>query len=238
MKKIILLLFFVSNTVLFAQYRTGEELLAVMHKKYYHNYCKTVQFEQKTIRYKNDIVTNNDVVIDTAYWYEWISYPDKFRIDIGAKFGGNGVIFKNDSAYSYKKHKLVKTRADKNDLLLLLGGMYFREFDDVKTRLKKSGYDLGKIKIYTLNNINCFVIGAEGSYQIWVDKKDLKIIGLKTKLTETDWLEIRFDAFQKSCKGFNETKVTAKKNGKLEQVEEYQNIKTEIIIPDSIFNKK
>jgi hypothetical protein len=232
MKKIILLLLFISNTVLFAQYKTGEELLAAMHKKYYQNYCKTVQFEQKTIRYKDDVVT------DTAYWYEWISYPDKFRIDIGTKFGGNGVIFKNDSVYNYKKHKLVKTRADKNDLLLLLGGMYFRKFDDVKTRLKNLGYDLSKIKTDTLNNVNCFVIGAEGSYQIFIDKKDLKVVGLKTKLTETDWLEIQFDAFQKSCKGFNETKVTAKKNGKLEQVEEYQNIKTEIIIPDSIFNKK
>jgi hypothetical protein len=232
MKKIILLLLFASNAALFAQYKTGEELLAAMHKKYYQNYCKTVQFEQKTIRYKDGMVT------DTAYWYEWINYPDKFRIDIGVKFGGNGVIFKNDSAYSYKKHQLVKTRADANDLLLLLGGMYFRKFDDVKTRLKNSGYDLSKIKTDTLNNINCFVIGVEGSYQIWVDKKDFKVIGLKTKLSETDWLEIHFDAFQKSCSGFNETKVTAKKNGKLEQIEEYQNIKTEIIIPDSIFNKK
>ncbi|HTA62550.1 MAG TPA: hypothetical protein VK835_08840 [Bacteroidia bacterium] len=232
MKKIILLLFFISNTVLFAQYKTGEELLAAMHKKYYHNYCKTVQFEQKTIRYKDGVIT------DTAYWYEWISYPDKFRIDIGTKFGGNGVIFKNDSAYNYKKHKLVKTRPDANDLLLLLGGMYFRKFEDVAARLKKAGYDLSKIKTDTLNKVSCFIIGAEGSFQIWVDKKDSKVVGLKTKLTETDWLEIQFDAFQKSCKGFNETKVTANKNGKLEQVEEYQNIKTEIIIPDSIFNKK
>jgi hypothetical protein len=232
MKKIILLLLFASNSILFAQFKTGEELLATMHKKYYHNYCKTVQFEQKTIRYKDD------VVIDTAYWYEWISYPDKFRIDIGIKFGGNGVIFKNDSAYNYKKHKLVKTRADANDLLLLLGGMYFRKFEEVTTRLKKAGYDLSKIKTAQLNSIDCFVVGVEGSYQIFIDKKDLKVVGLKTKLTETDWLEIRFDAFQKSCKGFNETKVTAKKNGKLEQVEEYQNIKTEIVIPDSIFNKK
>jgi len=232
MKKIILLLLCISNSVLFAQYKTGEELLARMHKKYYHNYCKTVQFEQKTIHYKGDMAT------DTAYWYEWINYPDKFRIDIGTKFGGNGVIFKNDSAYNYKKHKLVKTRVDENDLLLLLGGMYFRKFDDVLTRLKKLGYDLSKIKTAQLNSIDCFIIGAENSYQISIDKKDLKVVGLKTKLTETDWLEIRFDAFQKSCKGFNETKVTAKKNGKLEQVEEYQNIKTEIVIPDSIFNKK
>jgi outer membrane lipoprotein-sorting protein len=230
MKKIIVLLF-LTNT-LFAQYKTGKELLRDMHKKYYNNYCKTVQFEQKSIRYKDDVVT------DTAYWYEWISYPDKFRIDFGTRYGGNCVIFKNDSAYNYKKHTLAKARADENDLLLLLGGMYFRKFDDVMARLKRLEYDLNKIKTSSLNGTDCFLVGADGSYQMWVDKKDLKVIAFKTKLTETEWLEIRFDAFQKSCRGFTETKVTAKKNGKLEQVEEYQNIKTGIIIPDSIFNKK
>src|ERR1700761_3509462 len=144
MKKILFLLIF-SSSLSFAQYKTGEELLRAMHKKYYNNYCKTVQFEQKTIRYKDDAVT------DTAYWYEWISYPDKFRIDFGTKFGGNCVIFKNDSAYTYKKHKLAKVRADENDLLLLLGGMYFRNFEDVLTRLKKLDYDLSKIKASSLN---------------------------------------------------------------------------------------
>lgn len=231
MKKLIIFFCFI-NSAIQAQYKTGEELLAAMHKKYFHNYCKTVQFDQKTIRYKDGVIT------DTSYWYEWISYPDKFRIDIGTKFGGNGVIFKNDSAYNYKKHQLVKSRADQNDLLLLLGGMYYRDFKDVVLRLNKLGYDLRKIKTVDLNGIKCFVVGAEGSQQIWIDEKDLKVVGLKTKLSEVDWLEIHFDSFQKSCKGFNETKVTAKKNGKLEQTEEYLNIKTDIIIPDSIFNKK
>jgi outer membrane lipoprotein-sorting protein len=231
MKKVFLLLCFASFAA-FAQYKTGEDLLRAMHKKYAGNYCKTVQFEQKTTRYVDDLVT------DTAYWYEWISYPDKFRIDFGTKYGGNCVIFKHDSVYNYKKHQLVKTGHDENDLLLILGGMYFRKFENVIVRLKKQGYDLSKIQSLSLNGQDCFVIGAEDSHRIWVDKKDLKVIGLKTKLNEKDWLEIYFDAFQKSCKGFTETKVTAKKNGKLEQLEEYQNIKTSIVIPDSLFNKK
>ena len=203
-----------------------------MHKKYAGNYCHTVQFKQKTTRYVDDLVT------DTSYWYEWIQYPDKFRIDFTTQYGGNCVIFKHDSVFNYKKHQLVKAGADENDLLLLLGGMYFRQVEQVMARLKKAGYALDKLASVSLNGIECYVIGEKDAHQIWVDKKDLKVVGLNTKLNETDWLELHFDAFQKSCKGFTETKVSAKKNGKLEQVEEYLNIKTEVAIPDSIFNKK
>jgi len=232
MKKLLGLFLFLSSIV-YGQYQNGEKLLKAMHDKYYQKYCQTIQFDQRTTRYVND-----GTIKDTAYWYEWISYPDKFRIDFGTKYGGNCVVFKNDSSYSYRKNKLVKVDKNENDLLLLLGGMYFRKYEDVIARLKKLGYDLEIIGSLKLNGVECFVIGKEGSQQVWVGKKDLKVIGIKTKLSETDWLEIRFDAFKKSCNGFTETKVTALKNGKLEQKEEYLNLKTSVLIPDSIFNRK
>ncbi len=237
MKKLTLLLLFCASSVL-AQYQNGEELLRAMHKKHAGNYCQTVTFDQKTYRYDT-----SGIVKDTSNWYEWISYPDKFRIDFGKKFGGNCVIFKNDSAFNYKKNKLVNKRRDENDLLLLLGGMYFRPFDSVVARLERLGYDLDKLTMLEINGKTFYVISStsvkgENKHQITVDKKDLKVIKIKTKLTDTDWLEIIFDEFKKTCKGFTETKVTALKNDKLEQKEEYLNLKTSVAIPDSIFNKK
>ena len=209
-----------------------------MHTKYKGKYCQTVQFDQRTFRYDT-----NHVLKDTSYWYEWISYPDKFRIDFGKKFGGNCVIFRNDSVFNYKNHKLVKKEKDENDLLLLLGGMYFRSYEEVVVRLKTTGYDLSKVSFIDHNGKSAHVIGSydpkkENTHQIWVDTTDLKVIKLKTKLNERDWLDIYFDGFKRSCKGFTETKVTAYKNGKLEQKEEYLNLKTSVVIPDSIFNKK
>ncbi len=237
MKKLIPL-FLLFNSFLFGQYGNGEELLKAMHDKHKGKYCQTLQFDQRTIRYNSD-----STIKDTAYWHEWINYPDQFRIDFGKKYGGNCVIFKSDSSFRYKNHKLVSTDRNENDLLLLLGGMYFRNFEDVVARLEKLGYDLDKLTQININEKTFYVIGShtegdESKHQVWVDKKDLKVIKIKTKLNEIDWLEIRFEEFKKTCKGFTETKVSAYKNDILEQKEEYLNLKTSIAIPDSLFNKK
>jgi len=237
MQKAFFILALAFSSSLFGQYQNGEELLKAMHNKYGGKYCQTVTFDQRTTRYDT-----SGMVTDTTYWYEWISYPDKFRIDFGKKFGGNCVIFKNDSAFNYRNHKLVKKYPDENDLLLLLGGMYHRPFDSVVARLERLGYDLDKVQLIQINKGWFWVLSSKESspvdqQQVWVDKKDLKVAKIKTKLNETDQLEIKFDEFKKTCKGFTETKVSASKNGKLEQTEEYLNLKTSVAIPDSIFNK-
>lgn len=233
MKKLIILFLFSSFTA-GAQYKNGRELLHAMHKKHFQQYCQTLAFDQRTTRFDT-----TGVIRDTSYWYEWISYPDKFRIDFGKKFGGNCVIFKNDSAFNYRNHKLTRKYPDENDLLLLLGGMYFRPVDSVIARLERLGYDLEKITRLTVYGKTVFVVSsADNSHQFWVDKKDLKVLKLKTKMAEKDVLEITFDGFKRTCKGFTETRVVAHKNGKLEQTEEYLNLKTGLAIPDSIFNKK
>ena len=128
-------------------------------------------------------------------------------------------------------------------MLLLLGGMYYRTFDTVVARLERLGYDLDALTMVDVNGKIFYVIKSkkeekDNKHEIWVDKKDLKVVKIKTKLNETDWLEIRFEEFKKTCKGYTETKVAAYKNDKLEQKEEYLNLKTSIAIPDSIFSKK
>lgn len=217
---------------MFSQYKDGRELLKAMHKKYANKYCKTVVFEQKTYQYKNDTLKN------TSYWYEWIDYPDKFRIDFGKKFGGDCVVFKEDSAFNFSHHNLVKAYFEENDLLLLLGGMYFRLYDDAQERLLRMGYDLDTLASSALNGKPCYVVGKQNSFRFYVDKKDLKVVGLRTKFSEKEFMEIHFDGFKKSCGGYTETKVTAVKKGKVIQKEEYENVRTNVAIPDSIFHKR
>ncbi len=42
---------------------------------------------------------------------------------------------------------------------------------------------------------------------------------------DEEMMDMRFETHQKHCKGFVETKVSFRRNGRLEQVEEYYDIK-------------
>ncbi|MBL7933192.1 MAG: hypothetical protein JNL60_14905 [Bacteroidia bacterium] len=221
-------LFFVIDS--HAQYKTGEELVAVMHKRYYKAPCKIYSFSQRNTHYKADTVSGH------SEWHEVIEFPDKFRIDFGNKSDGNFVVFKNDSVFNYKAGKQVKLRADSNTLLLLLGGMYYRPLEDVFARVKIQGYDLNILSSQVWNGEEVFVIGAKENdlsrNQFWVNKKTLRVLRIIEARGENDKMDMRFEAHQDWCKGYVETKVSFRRNGKLEQVEEYYDIKEATSFPE------
>lgn len=100
-----------------------------MHDRYSGKWYKTFSFNQTTEVYRNDTLK------PTETWYENIKFPKDFRIDFGNPGSGNAVIFKNDSSYFFKNGKHAGVRRDENDLIFLLGGMYFYSFDEVITKL-------------------------------------------------------------------------------------------------------
>lgn len=205
------------------QYATGTDLLRAMHVKYKDGPCKSYAFSQKNTHYKGDSISGHSL------WYEAVEFPDKFRIHFGEKSAGNYVVFKNDSAYNYKAGKLVKQRRDENSLLLVLGGMYYRTFEDVLQRLEKAGYNVKVLSSDYWKNKPVYVIGAQKgdslTNQIWVDQTTLRVLRVIEKLNGKDVMDMRFEAHQDWCKGYVETKVSFRKNGVLEQVEEYYDIK-------------
>lgn len=205
------------------QFDTGVDLLSAMYVKYKAGPCKSYTFSQKNTHYKGDTVTGHSV------WHEAIEFPDKFRIDFGEKSAGNYVVFKNDSAFTYKAGKQVKQRRDENSLLLLLGGIYYRAFEDALLRIEKAGYNTQILSTNYWNREPVYVIGAKNgdtlSNQIWVNEANLRVVRIIEKLNATDRMDMRFEAHQDWCKGYVETKVSFRRNGRLEQVEEYYDIK-------------
>jgi hypothetical protein len=202
---------------------TGAGVLKRMHERHYQALCRSYTFSQNNTHYRNDSVIGKSV------WHEAVLFPDRFLIRFGDPGKGNYVLFRNDSVYNYRKSELIKSRRDTNTLLLLLGGMYYRDFADVKERLEKSGYDLSVVSDQTWKGSDVYVIGAKkGDYarnQIWIDKKELRIFRIIEKMNETDWMDMSFDGHQKMCNGFVENKVSFRRNGILEQVEEYFDLK-------------
>lgn len=202
---------------------SGIALLKTMHEKYYHKPCKSYTFSQKNTHYRNDSM------IKHSEWHEAIEFPDKFRINFGDKSEGNFVLLNRDSVYKYKAGSQVNRRADSSSILLLIGGMYYRELEDVLGRLKNKGYDLHTLSEQDWNGSPALVIGALHndlvSNQIWVDKKTLCVLRVIETINVIDIMDMRFEAHQKWCGGFVETKVSFRRNGHLEQVEEYYDLK-------------
>lgn len=206
-----------------AQQFNGETFLKSLLAQCYEAPCKIYSFSQKNYHYRNDSLIKNSV------WHEAIEFPDKFRIWFGDKEMGNSVYFRNDSAYSYKAGKLVKSRADSNSLLLILGGMYYRSFEDVLSRLQFAGYNTTIAAEQHWNSREVMVIGALpgdlNSNQLWFDKHNRKVLRIIEKINSHDVMDMRFESYRKWCKGYVETKVSFYRNGQLEQVEEYYDLK-------------
>lgn len=217
-------------------YNTGVSVLHKLYKKYKHQPCKAYTFSQKNTHY------SNDSIIGTSVWYESVEFPDKFRIDFGDKAEGNFVIFRNDSSYSYKNFLLKKSSENSNTLLLLLGGMYYRPFDEVIKRLNKEHFNTEKLSAQHWRGEEVYVVGAAVgdtlSNQIWVSKKIPRVVRIIEKMDEKRMMDMTFDAFQKNCGAYTETKVTFKSNGKIEQVEEYYDIKEIYQFPEEVFRPK
>ena len=225
----LLLLFFTAGLLLKSQELNGEALLKQLHQRFYQAGCKAYSFSQKNTHYRNDSV------VGTSEWHEVIEYPDKFSIQYGDPSLGNKRILRNDSAYVYKAGSLVKTVRDSSSLLLVLGGMYFRSLEEVMVRLSKAGYNYKLASEQLWEGKKVYVIGALpgdlSSNQFWVEQSSLKIIRILHK-RRTDLTDMRFEKYQDWCKGHVETSVSFYRNGKLEQVEDYYNLKVLDKFPD------
>ncbi len=209
------------------------EILKKMHERYAGKWYKTFSFNQTTEMYHNDSLKRSET------WYENIKFPGDFRIDFGNPDSGNAVIFKNDSSYLFRKSQKASVRPDSNDLLFLLGGLYFYPFDEVTTKMKSFGYDLDKFHEDVWKGMQVYVIGAEKNEdslnQIWIEKENFSPVRM-LKYENNTKEEALFENHVKLDGGFTETLVYFYINDKLIQVEKYHDLKGNIEIDPKIFD--
>lgn len=209
-----------------AQLKTGDQLLRAMWKKYNGKPARCVTFTQKTTR-------AGKAGNYQATWYENICYPDKFRIDFDTFPSPRAVIFRNDSHFVIRNGEVVKKNEEKNELLLLLGGMYFRKLDDVMARITASGYDLGTLRDTLFTGTACFIIGKKDGKQIWVEKKLLRV---KRLIVPEEDLDAIVEEWAPSGKAWMEKKISFWSAGQLVQSEEYINLEFNRLKDDQLFS--
>lgn len=211
----------------------SKQVLKKMHERYAGKWYKTFTFNQTTEIYSNDSLKRSEI------WYENIKFPNDFRIDFGNPDSGNAVIFKNDSSYFFRRGQSVNVRPDENDLVFLLGGMYFYKFDEVITKMKSLGYDLDKFHEDTWKGKGVYVIGAtkgeDSVNQLWIEKENYSPVRM-LKYENKNKEEAFFENHVKLGGGFTETLVHFFINDKLIQVEKYHDLKADVEINSAIFD--
>ena len=208
----------------------GREIIFRMYHRYAGHWYHTFTFNQTTEQYRNDSLKK------TQTWYEFMRFPDRFRMDFGDADSGNAAIFRGDSCYRFRNGTLVSTTINNNEgLIFLLGGMFFYSLDKVYTIIDSLHYDLNAARNETWQGRPVFVIGKDGANQLYIDKEHLYIVRL-LKIDGNQALDARFDDYKPFGGGWSETKCSFYLNGKLIQVETYHDCKAEIPLGESLFD--
>ena len=233
MKRIILIAIVLVPVCNYVCGQNSRQILTDMHARYAGKWHKTLSFTQATEMYRNDSL------LRTETWYENILYPDHFRIDFGYGDSGRAVIYRNDSAFIFRQGKLAAARADENDLLFLLGGMYFYPIDSVFAKMWRYGYNLDKYHEDKWNGKPVFVIGAgkgeDTVDQIWIEKENFNLVRM-INIANGNMQEALFENHVQLSGGFVETQVRFFVNDKLIQTEKYFNLRANEPIRLEIFD--
>ena len=241
MKNLIFLLLFAVMTapIWAADIRSGDELIAAMHKKYDGKWYKTLTFKQVTTTYKTD-GTSED-----AIWYEALTAPGQLRIDFDPVDKGNGILFTGGNLYSFKDGKLAGNRPFVHPLLVLGFDVYIQPVETTIAQIKGMGIDLSVVHQEKWQGNDVYVVGAKlgdlNTPQFWVTKKDLLFVRL-LQLGGKDKKIVQETQFNKYVKvkggGWVSAEVQFFDDGKRRMTEAYSEIQTGMKLDASLYDPK
>jgi hypothetical protein len=141
--------------------RDGREVIAQM-KQHGHMY-RTLTFVQTT--------TFPDRPAET--WYESAQVPGMLRIDMAPLDSQRVTIFRNDSVYSSRIGRPVRSRPYVHSLLVLLTDVFAVPAESSVAKLSTLGFDLSKMHEDRYDGRKVWVVGAERgdttTPQFWID---------------------------------------------------------------------
>ena len=221
-------------SLLFLLPPAGKDIVKRMHDRYAGKWMHSFAFNQTTDIYRRDSL------ILSQTWYEFIRFPDRFRMDFGVADSGNAAIFRGDSCYRFHNGRLRSTTINNNEgLIFLMGGMFSYPLNETMDSITALGYSLNRGHEDSWQGRPVYVIGAEQgdsvSNQLWVDQQDLYLVRM-LRSDDGRKMDARFDNYQRFGGGFMATKCTFYINGRLAQVETYHDCKANVNLDDRIFD--
>ncbi len=235
--KFLFLLLLITVPAFAAKIKNGEQLISAMHKKYDGKWYKTLTFVQKNSAYKKDGGVEN------SRWYEAMNAPGRLRIDFDPLDKGDGVVYADNTEYSFKDGKLAGSRPLVHSLLVLGFDVYVQPVEKTAGQLKELKFDLSVLHADKWQGRDVYVVGAKKgdltSPQFWIDKKNLLFVRMIEPVGKNkDHLqEIEFNKYQAvKGGGWVSAEVVFMVDGKRNWMEEYSDIQTNIPLDENLFD--
>jgi hypothetical protein len=219
--------------------KSGEDLVHQMHAKYAGRWYRNLTFVQTT--------AFPDKPAET--WYEAGSIPGKLRIDVAPLDSMNTFMYVGDSSFVFKGGQRVAAQEDRNLLLTLGFDVYGQAPEVTIAQLKAQGVDLSRIREDTWQGAKVWVVGAgkgdTTSNQFWIEQDRLLFLRLieshksiKNPDAPPKLLDVTFEGYQPLGKGWIETEVVIKVDGKEVQRERYADIKADVALQPDLYDTK
>jgi len=218
----------------------GRAVLQRMHDAYAGRWYATLRFVQKTTRYGADGTPT------FATWYESLRQtPDgrtQLRIDLGDPAAGNGILYTADSSWTFRGGKPAAVRAEGNEFLPLIEGVYMQPVDQTIRQIATTHVDLARVATGTWEGRPVTIIGVASSAdsaapQIWVDDERNVVVRMLLRPTPSSPpMDIHLGDFVSVGGGWLATKVAMTVDGKQAQTEDYADWKAGIDLPADLFS--
>ncbi len=210
--------------------RNGYELIEQMYNANKSNWYETLCFSQEVLHYSNDTVTSTEV------WIEAYQSPGNLIIKFNDWTSGTGLLFTNDTIYSFRDDTLESVRYRIHDLVVL--GLDINNIPPGTTaeRAVKCGYNLDLIHEGTCMGHDAWIVGDTLSTCFWVDRESLLFLKMRRKSGENS-REVEFAGYER----INGYPVATEirfydNNGVLNMVEKYFNITPGCKVPSGTYS--
>ena len=217
--------------------RNGTEVLERMRAAYDGRWYHTLTFAQKTTVFRN-----GEKRIQS--WRESLRHSAKgtqLRIDFGDASKGNGVLYTPDSSFRFQNGKLAARNNDGNAFLPLIEGVYVQPIAKTVAELAPTKIDLSRAYVGSWKGKPAWIVGATSaadttSPQFWVDVAQKVVVRFIVSFGGPDPFDVQLDDYVQAGNGMLATKVTMSVKGAPVQIEDYADWKTDIALPDSVFD--
>lgn len=222
-----------------ASITSTQSLLDAMHGRYAGKWYRTLTFVQTSHYYDAGGAPSR-----IEEWYEAAALPGRLRIDIGDRSGGNGQLFRNDSAYVFQGGRLMRAVATRNPLMVLGFDVYAQDPARSLQVLTEEGFDTRHFHRATANGTEYFVVGAAPgdttSRQFWIEQERLLFWRLIQPAPDAARdqrpSEIRFQKYVPHGGGWVAEEVDFLRGGRRYFFETYADVRVNVDLDPGLFD--